>query len=73
MEEILYTVPEVSKLLKVNTNCVYDLIRSGLLPCMKLGRLKIRRKAILEFVDKYEGKDLSNPKEVKELNHDELV
>ncbi len=68
MEDILYTVSEVAKLIKCNTNYVYDLIREGFLPALKLGRYKVRRAALLEFLEKYEGYDLTNPYEVKKLD-----
>jgi excisionase family DNA binding protein len=67
MEDILYTVNEVSKLLKSNTDYVYQLIRAGLLPVLKLGNYKVRKKTLLEFLEKYEGKDLTNPQEIKDL------
>lgn len=60
MEELLFTVPETAKILKVNQNYVYDLIRNGYLPCMKLGRYKIRKSAIERFLENAEGKDFSD-------------
>jgi excisionase family DNA binding protein len=68
MDEVLYTVPEVSKLIKSNTDYVYQLIKSGLLPVLKLGKYKIRRTALLEFLAKYEGKDLTNPNDIRNLD-----
>ena len=67
MEDILYTVSEVSELIKTNTEYVYKLIRAGLLPVLKLGSYKVRRTALIEFLSKYEGKDVTNPTEVKEI------
>ena len=60
MEDILYTVSEVAKLIKTNTNYVYELIKKGFLPALKLGSYKVRRAALLEFLEKYEGKDLTD-------------
>ena len=37
MEDVLYTVAEVAKLIKTNTNYVYELIKKGFLPALKLG------------------------------------
>ena len=54
--DVLYTVPEVAKLLRVNKNMVYDLIRCGYLRSMKLGSRKVSRKALLEFVETFDGK-----------------
>ena len=44
----LYTVKEVSEILIVNVNVVYDLIKSGTLRALKLGRYKIRRTTLLD-------------------------
>lgn len=67
MADLLYTVPEASKLLKTNTNYVYELVNCGLLPCLKLGRIKIRAKALEEFLVKYEGMDITDPKNIKTM------
>lgn len=65
--EKLYTVSEASKLLKTNVHTVYSLIDHGLLPAIKLGRLKIRDEAIEEFLKQYEGMDLSNLSDIREI------
>lgn len=67
MEEILYTVKETSKILKTNPAYVYSLINEGLLPVLKLGSYKIRKTSLTEFLAKYEGKDLTDPKDIKDL------
>lgn len=64
----VYTVLEASKLLKTNIHTVYGLIEKGILPAIKLGRLKIRSEALEEFLKKYEGMDLTNLEEIKKLN-----
>lgn len=66
-QDVLYTVTEVAKLIKSNTNYVYDLIKAGLLPALKLGSMKITRLALLEFLDKYKGYDLTDPFNIKPL------
>ena len=66
-EDILYTVAEVSKLIKTNPAYVYELIKADLLPVLKLGSYKVRRSSLLEFLKKYEGYDLTNLQEVKKL------
>lgn len=71
MEEVLYTVKETSKLLKTNPNYIYELIKKGLLPALKLGNLKIRRSAILEFLKKNEGLDLTDLTNIKKLEMEE--
>ena len=65
--DIVYTVEEAAKLLKTNTNTVYELIRAKQLPALKLGRIKIRRVALLEFLEKNEWKDISDPYNIKTL------
>lgn len=63
METVLYTVKEVSELFHTNPTYIYALIRTGLLPALKLGSYKIRREAVEDFLRRYEGKDLSDPEE----------
>lgn len=59
-DKMLYTVKEVSATLGVNVHVVYDLIKKGLLPAMKLGSLKVRKKTLEIFLEKYDGMDLSD-------------
>lgn len=59
MDEVL-TVKEVSQILKVNVHKVYELIRVGLLPAMKLGNLKVRKTSLFKFLADYDGYDLSD-------------
>ena len=66
--DLIYTVSETAKLLKVNKNTVYDLIHSGVLKCIKLGNSKITAKAIHEFLDIYDGYDLSDLTDIKLLH-----
>ena len=65
MEEMLYTVPEVAKILKTNVDYVYRLQKAGLLRFMKIGRLKCRKSSLEEFLKKYDGCDLSDPYNVQ--------
>lgn len=67
MEDILYTVAETAKLLKTNPNYIYKLINKGLLPALIVGSLKVRRISLLKFLEDYEGKDLSDLDNIKEL------
>ncbi|NFI38018.1 helix-turn-helix domain-containing protein [Clostridium botulinum] len=67
MEDYIYTVDEVASILKVNKNTVYDLIRSGNLIALKLGRLKITKVTLLKFLKDFNGKDLTNLDDIKEL------
>lgn len=64
MDELL-TVAEVAALLKVNKNKVHDLINAGLLPCLVLGRRKVRRASLERFLQVYEGCDITDPWNIK--------
>ena len=68
MEDVLYTVKEVSDLIKCSPGYVYELIHNGHIQALKLGRLKIRRATLIDFLEKFEGYDLTDPTEVKILN-----
>ena len=71
MEDVLCTVKEASKLLKTNQNYIYELIKKGFLPALKLGSFKIRKSALLEFLEKYEGQDLTDLNNIKVLEMEE--
>jgi len=49
MDELL-TVKEVSKLLKTNTNVVYELIKNNKLKALQLGSLKVRAATLQKFL-----------------------
>lgn len=71
-DNILYTVKEVASLLKTNVDYIHKLRKSGLLPFIKLGQYKVRRESLLAFLAQYEGMDLTDPFEIKEMdNHGE--
>lgn len=63
----LYTVKEVSLKLKVNIHKVYELVNAGVLPALKLGSIKIRKESLEEFLMKYDGKDLTDLKNICDL------
>lgn len=65
--EKLYTIKEVSKLLKCNVNRVHQLRKAGLLKCLKLGSYKVTESSLNQFLENYDGMDISNPSEVREL------
>ena len=66
MEE-LYTVKEVSKLLKCSINRVHDLRKSGVLKCLKLGNYKVTQSSLNDFLSRYDGMDVTDPKNIKEI------
>lgn len=68
-DNILYTVKEVAALLKTNVDYVHKLRKAGLLPFLKLGQYKVRKEALADFLSRYEGKDLTNPFQIKELDY----
>ena len=49
MEDNLYSVNEVAKMLKVGKNKVYELIHAGLLPVLKIGGMKIRKLSLIHI------------------------
>ena len=64
---MLYTVKEVSEIIKTNPSYVYRLIKCGRLPAIKLGSYKVRGEALEAFLREYEGKDVTDPRNVTEL------
>lgn len=54
--------------LKVNKNTAYSLINKGLIPALKLGSIKVRKSSLMNFITEYEGKELSDLDNIKELN-----
>jgi len=71
--EKLYTVKEVAKKLKVNIHKVYELVNAGLLPALKLGSIKVRKESLEEFLMKYDGKDLTDLKNICDLQIENII
>ena len=69
MDDMLYTVAEVAKILKTNTDYVYKLQRTGLLRFLKLGRLKCRRATLEAFLAQYDGMDITDPENIKPIEN----
>lgn len=63
----LYTIKEVSKILKMNITDTYKLIKSGNLQALKLGSLKVSSYELERFIREANGKDFSDLNDVKEL------
>lgn len=70
---MLYTMKEVSEILKTNVTYVHKLRKAGLLPCIKLGTYKVRKEALEGFLARYEGCDLTDPEAVKEDDVYEII
>ena len=68
--QMLLTVKEVAVILKTNVSYVHKLRKAGHLPFLKIGQYKIRKEALENFLRLNEGKDLTNPFNVKELIED---
>ena len=66
-EKLLYNVRETATVLGVNVHLVYELINRKLLPALRLGSLKVRKSTLKDFVERYEGMDLSDLDNIKEL------
>lgn len=65
--EKVYTVIEVAEILGCSPVYVYKLRDSGLLQFIKIGRLKCRQSTLEAFLEKYDGYDISDPFNIKEL------
>lgn len=66
-DPVVYSVREVSQILHTNVGFVYDLIRAGLLPAIKLKSLRVRKDTLEEFLRNFDGYDLSNLRVIKHL------
>lgn len=66
-ENTLYTILEVSAVIKTNTNYVYDLIKAGHLEALKLGNMKVRKSELERFLKVAEGYDYTDPFNVEKL------
>ena len=69
MAEQLYTVKEVAEILKSNPNYVYSLMNNGLLKYLVIGRRKVRKSTLDKFIAQYEGFDITDPTNIKELGN----
>lgn len=63
--KMVYTVKDVSKILGINRNSVYNLINAGIIKTMKLGRQKITHNSLMEFLNNYDGYDLTDLSNIK--------
>lgn len=69
MQNKLNTVSETSKVLGVNNNAVYALIKSGHLQALKLGSLKVPTSELDDFIKRNIGKDFSDIDNVTDLEY----
>lgn len=68
MEDYLLSVSDTAKRLDISRNQAYDLINRGLLKTLKFKSLKVRNSEINRFLAEYEGKDLSDLDNIRNLD-----
>ena len=61
---LLLEVKEAAVEMRTSPATIYRLINAGVLPVLKLGRLKVPYKALVEFVDRYVGHDITDPNSI---------
>ena len=66
-ERLIYTVQEVASILHSSPNYIYELIRKGYLPAIKLGSLKVLKSTLERFLIQNEGKDLSDLTNIRKV------
>ena len=66
-DKLVYTVHEVSNILHSSPNYIYELIKKGYLPVIKLGSLKVLKSSLEKFLIQNEGKDLSDLNNVRKI------
>ena len=50
-DQMLLTVTEVAKMLRVNRNFVYKIIKDGELEAVKVGSIKVKKEALTKYVN----------------------
>lgn len=63
----LFTVKEVAEILKTNCDYVHALRKAGILRFIKIGHYKVRAQELERFLLENEGKDVTDPRNVKEI------
>lgn len=63
----LFNVKEVAKILMTNVDYVHKLRKSGALKFIKIGQYKVRKETLSKFLKENEGRDLTDPYAIKEL------
>ena len=69
---IVYTVKEVSEILKTNVTYVNKLRKAGLLRFMKIGSYKVRKEELERFLLECEGLDITDPFNVTKLQEEQV-
>lgn len=66
-KDYLYSVEEVAKILRVNKNTAYALIKKGHLKAFKFEKIKVPGPELLKFLKECTGKDFTDMDNVREL------
>lgn len=66
-DRLIYTVQEVASILHSSPNYIYELIRKGYLPAIKLDSLKVLKTTLERFLIQNEGKDLSDLNNIRKV------
>ncbi len=66
-DRLIYTVQEVASILHSSPNYIYELIRKGYLPAIKLGSLEVLKSTLERFLIQNEGKDLSDLNNIRKV------
>lgn len=67
MEDRLLEMTEVAQLLGTTADRAHALRKAGLLKCMKLGHIKCRYSTLMKFIETWDGYDVTDPTNIKEL------
>ena len=55
-EQLLLTVPEVAKVLRIGRNLAYELVARGEIPCVRLGRkIRVPRSSLERWLEREAG------------------
>ena len=72
LETMIYTVPEVAKILHSSPNYVYALIWKGYLPAIKLKSIKVLKVSLEKFLIENQGMDFSDLENVYPINTSDI-
>lgn len=72
LETMIYTVPEVAKILHSSPNYVYALIWKGYLPAIKLKSIKVLKVSLEKFLIENQGMDFSDLDNVNQINTSDI-
>ena len=66
-EQLVYSIPEVAKILHSSPNYIYELINKGKLKAIKLKSFKICKSTLEDFLKENEGNDLSDIDNIRKI------